>query len=64
MEDSLLPETSNIERPETEEDWIIKAVNIHGLFFERACRKIIEDTQGWLCRHPLPKVCGSLPLSS
>jgi hypothetical protein len=47
MEDSVVSEPSTVARPETEEDWIIQAVNIHGLFFERACRKIIEDTHGW-----------------
>ncbi len=33
--------------PVTEDDWIVHSVNIHGAFFERACRKIIEDTPLW-----------------
>lgn len=36
--------------PQSEEDWIIHAVNIHGVFFERVCRKIIENTRLWSIR--------------
>ena len=33
--------------PVSEDDWIIHSINIHGVFFERVCKKIIEDTPPW-----------------
>jgi hypothetical protein len=47
MEEAPSPESLNTPRPQSEEDWIIHAVNIQGIFFERSCRKIIDDTQPW-----------------
>ena len=45
--DGTLVDPSTTAHPVTEEDWIIHAVNIQGVFFERMCRKIIEDTPRW-----------------
>jgi hypothetical protein len=47
MEEGPISESSSTPRPVSEEDWIIHAVNIHGIFFERSCRKIIDDTDPW-----------------
>ena len=46
-EDSTTVDTSRAGAPVSEEEWIIHSVNIHGVFFERACRKIIEACPPW-----------------
>lgn len=33
--------------PSSEEDWITRALNIQGTFFERKCVRVIEETSGW-----------------
>src|SRR2546426_4900193 len=33
--------------PETDHDWIVHSVNIHGIFFERWCQLVISETPGW-----------------
>lgn len=33
--------------PTTEHDWAIHSVNIHGIFFERWCQKVIGDSPQW-----------------
>lgn len=45
-EESITP-ASISPGPVSEDDWIVHAVNIQGVFFERACRKMIEDTPPW-----------------
>jgi hypothetical protein len=41
--------------PATEDEWIIHSVNIHGVFFERACRKIIDESKSWwVSSHNVP----------
>lgn len=42
--------------PQTDHDWTIRAINIQGTFFERLCKKIIAEAQGWKVRstnHPV-----------
>jgi hypothetical protein len=34
-------------RPQTDHEWTIHSLNIHGIFFERWCRKIIRDSGNW-----------------
>jgi hypothetical protein len=31
----------------TNEEWTVHSMNIHGTFFERACRRVVTNTQGW-----------------
>ena len=33
--------------PETQNDWTIHALNIHGVFFERRCASVVAETPGW-----------------
>ncbi len=33
--------------PKTDDEWTIRAINIHGFFFERYCKKIIGSLEGW-----------------
>lgn len=33
--------------PKTDSEWTIRALNIHGAFFERWCRELIRKTQRW-----------------
>jgi len=33
--------------PNTEQEWTIHSINIHGIFFERWCQKVIEQTKIW-----------------
>lgn len=33
--------------PQSENDWIVHAINIHGLFFEKWCQKVVEDSGKW-----------------
>ncbi len=35
-------------RPETDHEWTIHSINIHGVFFERWAQKIIEDSKNWM----------------
>src|SRR6185436_19631018 len=37
------------QRPTTEDEWIIHALNIHGLFFERWCKQVVDDSPAWWC---------------
>ncbi len=37
--------------PESQNDWTVHSLNIHGVFFERLCEKIISTTPGWRVRH-------------
>lgn len=32
---------------QSHDDWTIHSINIHGVFFERWCQKVISDTNGW-----------------
>lgn len=34
----------------TDQDWMVHSINIHGIFFERWCRKTIQDAQVWTIR--------------
>lgn len=36
--------------PQTQDDWTIHAINIHGVFFERWCQQAISDTEGWILK--------------
>jgi len=33
--------------PQTQEEWAIHSINIHGTFFERWCRKTVSDSSYW-----------------
>jgi len=46
------PERSHekIAMPSSEHDWTIRAINIHGVFFERWCQKAIADSGTWSVR--------------
>jgi len=33
--------------PQTDQEWTIHSLNIHGIFFERWCRKIIRNSGNW-----------------
>lgn len=33
--------------PKTQEEWTLHSINIHGVFFERLCRDIISNSNGW-----------------
>jgi len=33
--------------PQSDHDWTIHSLNIHGIFFERWCRKIIRGSSSW-----------------
>lgn len=47
-EDATIIDTSKAAAPVSEDEWIIHSVNIHGVFFERACRKIIDESADWI----------------
>jgi hypothetical protein len=34
-------------KPQTEQEWTIHSLNIHGTIFERWCKAAIDDTVGW-----------------
>lgn len=34
-------------QPTSEEEWIIHSINIHGVFFERWCQRVVADSAGW-----------------
>jgi hypothetical protein len=34
-------------KPQSEEEWIVHAINIHGFFFETWCKSIIESLNLW-----------------
>lgn len=40
-------ENQNKSRPITNHDWTIHSINIHGVFFERWCRSILESRGRW-----------------
>src|SRR5690348_5216365 len=31
----------------TDEEWIIRSINIHGTFFQRWCENVVRDTSPW-----------------
>src|SRR2546425_12038665 len=33
--------------PVSDHDWTVHSINIHGVFFERWCQKVVSETQGW-----------------
>lgn len=33
--------------PQTQHDWTVHSINIHGLFFERWCQQAVADAKGW-----------------
>jgi hypothetical protein len=33
--------------PQTDEEWTIHSLNVHGLFFERWCQQQIAQAKGW-----------------
>lgn len=35
------------DRPQNDHDWTIHSLNIHGIFFERWCRKVIRESGNW-----------------
>ncbi len=35
------------DEPQSDQDWTIHSLNIHGIFFERWCRKIIRVSSSW-----------------
>lgn len=37
-------------RPQSPHDWTIHSINIHGIFFEKACRLIVSESSGWTLR--------------
>jgi hypothetical protein len=47
MEDESESKAEGAPEPVSEDDWIIHSINIQGIFFERSCWKIIEDTRPW-----------------
>jgi hypothetical protein len=32
---------------QTEHEWTVHSINIHGLFFERWCQQVVADAEGW-----------------
>lgn len=36
--------------PNSQDEWTIHTLNIHGVFFERWCQRVITDTPGWSVR--------------
>ncbi len=32
---------------QTEHDWTIHSINVHGIFFERWCQKAVTEAEGW-----------------
>jgi hypothetical protein len=33
--------------PQTQHDWTVHSINIHGIFFERWCQRIVAEAKGW-----------------
>ncbi|HEX9430695.1 MAG TPA: hypothetical protein VF944_09985, partial [Candidatus Bathyarchaeia archaeon] len=33
--------------PVSDHDWTVHSINIHGVFFERWCQKVVAETPGW-----------------
>ena len=33
--------------PETDHEWAIHSINIHGIFFERWCQSVVSESPGW-----------------
>ena len=33
--------------PQTQHDWTVHSINIHGIFFERWCQQIVAESKGW-----------------
>jgi hypothetical protein len=39
--------TGSMASPTTNDEWTLHSLNIHGIFFERWCRKVIDDSGYW-----------------
>jgi hypothetical protein len=46
-----LAQAEGMSDPTTDHDWTIRALNIHGTFFERWCREIIQRSAAWRVRY-------------
>jgi hypothetical protein len=33
--------------PQTQHEWVVRSINIHGIFFERWCQSVVEEADGW-----------------
>jgi hypothetical protein len=33
--------------PQTQHDWTVHSINIHGIFFERWCQRMVAEAKGW-----------------
>jgi hypothetical protein len=33
--------------PQTQHDWTVHSINIHGIFFERWCQQMVAEAEGW-----------------
>ena len=33
--------------PQTQHDWTVHSINIHGIFFERWCQHVVTEADGW-----------------
>jgi hypothetical protein len=33
--------------PQTQHDWTVHSINIHGIFFERWCQRVVAEAKGW-----------------
>jgi len=33
--------------PQTQREWVVRSINIHGIFFERWCQHMVEEAAGW-----------------
>jgi hypothetical protein len=47
MENEERPSATPTGGPQSEKDWTIHALNIHGEFFERSCQQVIRETPPW-----------------
>ena len=36
-----------VSTPQTEHEWTVHSINIHGIFFERWCQRAVTDAPGW-----------------
>lgn len=48
--DKSVVEVSSNTSPSSENDWIVHSINIHGLFFEKGCQKIVSDNPAWVVK--------------
>ena len=33
--------------PQSQHDWTVHSINVHGIFFERWCQRIVSEAEGW-----------------